>query len=59
MSISTAVTPPDFSGVTDAITAFAPPLVAALVLTIGAGLAVMAIKWGSPQIVQFFKKISK
>lgn len=59
MGISTVATPPDFTPITDQLAAMAPLAAAALGVVLAAGLAVMAIKWGAPLLVGFFKKSAK
>ncbi|OZB85737.1 hypothetical protein [Microbacterium sp. 13-71-7] len=59
MDISTVAAPPDFTPITDQLSAMAPLAAAALGAVLGSALAVMAIKWGAPLIIGFFKKSAK
>lgn len=49
----------DFDGVTDALTALAPQVVAAGGLVLAAGLVVTGAFWGFPKLIGLFKKTAK
>ena len=54
-----AVTSYDFSGVTGALPDLVTAIVAGAGLVVTAGLGVMAVKWGFPQLIGLFKRVAK
>ncbi len=57
--VPAVVTPPDFSPITEQLAAWGPAAALALGAAFAAAVAIIAIKWGTPLIVGFFKKNAK